>query len=149
MSSDADRDYLLGTHDPELARLGLQHRVWRPTALACWDCAGITVGSRVLDVGAGPRFATVDLAEIVGPSGRVVAVERSARFAQVADAACQKRAFEHVQVHELDLMADRIPADNMDAAWCRWVACFVASPRTRVTEIRPIPAFSELPALVT
>jgi hypothetical protein len=47
-----ERDYVLGTHDEELARLGLQHRVWRPVVLDCWRKAGITVGSRVLDVGA-------------------------------------------------------------------------------------------------
>ncbi len=63
-----DRDYVLGTHEKELARLGLQHRVWRPVVLDCWQKAGITVGKRVLDVGAGPGYATVDLAEIVGPT---------------------------------------------------------------------------------
>ena len=36
----ADRDYYLGTHDDELTRLGVQHRVWRPTVLACWRRAG-------------------------------------------------------------------------------------------------------------
>jgi hypothetical protein len=49
-----DRDYVLGTHNEELARLGLQHRVWRPVVLDCWQRAGITVGKRVLDVGRGP-----------------------------------------------------------------------------------------------
>ena len=64
----AERDYVLGTHEQELARLGLQHRAWRPVALDCWQRAGITVGKRVLDVGAGPGYAAVDLAEIVGAS---------------------------------------------------------------------------------
>jgi len=72
----AERDYVLGTHEEELARLGLQHRVWRPVALDCWQRAGITVGKRVLDVGAGPGYAAIDLAEIVGPKGEVVALER-------------------------------------------------------------------------
>jgi len=45
-----DRDYVLGTHDEELARLGLQHRVWCPVVLDCWQRAGLTVGKRVLDV---------------------------------------------------------------------------------------------------
>ena len=75
-----DRDYVLGTHNEELARLGLQHRVWRPVVLDCWQRAGITVGKRVLDVGAGPGYAAVDLAEIVGPTGEVVALERSENF---------------------------------------------------------------------
>lgn len=133
--SAAERDYLLGTHDPELARLGLQHRVWRSTVLACWERAGLTVGSRVLDVGAGPGFATLDLAELVGPTGEVVAVERSARFVEHAEATARARGFAHVRVHELDLAADPIPARGLDAAWCRWVACFVPSPRDLVNKI--------------
>ena len=82
----AERSYFLGTHDEELERLGIQHGAWRPTVLECWRRAGIGPGSRVIDVGAGPGFASADLAEIVGPSGRVVAVERSARFVEAADA---------------------------------------------------------------
>ena len=75
-----ERDYVLGTEDDEVARLGLQHRVWRPRMLDAWARAGINVGQTVLDVGCGPGYATVDLAEIVGPSGKIVAVERSQRF---------------------------------------------------------------------
>jgi SAM-dependent methyltransferase len=135
MASDSERDYLLGTHEPELARLGLQHRVWRPTVLDCWQRAGITAGSRVLDVGAGPGFATVDLAEIVGPTGEVVAVERSARYARAAVAACRQRGLDHVRVLELDLMTDPLPARDLDAVWCRWVACFVSSPQALVESI--------------
>ena len=71
-----ERDYFLGTHDEELRRLGLQHRVWDPAVRDCWQRAGITAGSRVLDVGAGPGYAAADLAQIVGPGGEVVAVSR-------------------------------------------------------------------------
>ena len=134
-SSAADSDYLLGTHDEELTRLGVQHEVWRPTVLECWRRAGITSGSRVLDVGAGPGFASVDLAEIVGSTGEVIAVERSARYARAATEACRRRAFSHVRVHELDLMTDPLPAADLDAVWCRWVACFVSSPRNLVKKI--------------
>jgi SAM-dependent methyltransferase len=123
-----DRDYFLGTHDEELKRLGLQHRVWRPTVLDCWRRAGIRSGSRVLDVGAGPGYAAADLAEIVGPSGTVVAVERSARFVEAGRAMLARHGFTNFSYHELDLMADPLPAGDFDAGWCRWVACFVSSP---------------------
>src|SRR6266496_2004890 len=89
-----ERDYVLGTHDEELERLGLQHRVWRPAVLDCWQKAGITLGKRVLDVGAGPGYATVDLAEIVGPTGEVVALERSKNFVRAMREACRVRAHE-------------------------------------------------------
>ena len=73
MAQSKERDYVLGTHEDELERLGVQHRAWRPVVLDCWRNAGITTGSKVLDVGAGPGYATVDLADIVGRTGKVVA----------------------------------------------------------------------------
>ena len=113
-----ERDYVLGTHDEEIARLGLQHRVWRPVALESWQKAGITVGSRVLDVGAGPGYATVDLAEIVGPTGEVVALERSNKFVRAMEKACRARSLTNVKIHELDLMTDNLPKGDYDVSWC-------------------------------
>jgi len=74
-----ERDYVLGTHDEENARLLLQHRVWRPRALDAWRRAGFTVGQTLLDLGCGPGHAAVDLAEIVGPTGRVFAFVKQPR----------------------------------------------------------------------
>ncbi len=130
-----DRTYFLGTHDEELERLGLQHRVWRPTVLACWRRAGIAPGSKVLDVGAGPGFAAADLADIVGPTGLVVAVERSARFVEAGRAMLASHGIANARYHELDLMADPLPAGDVDASWCRWVACFVSSPAVLLDKI--------------
>src|SRR5215472_18393234 len=120
-----DRDYLLGTHDEELARLGLQHRVWRPVALDCWQRIGITVGKHILDIGAGPGYAAIDLAEIVGPTGQVVALERSQNFVRAMETTCRARSLANVKIHELDLMQDDLPKGDYDFAWCRWVASFV------------------------
>jgi SAM-dependent methyltransferase len=133
-----DRDYVLGTHDEELARLGLQHRVWRPVALDCWQRAGITVGKRALDMGAGPGYATVDLAEIVGPTGEVVALERSRNFIHAMEAACRARSVTNVKVHEMDLMTDDLPAEDYDFAWCRWVISFVNDPALLIKKLGSI-----------
>lgn len=135
MTADSERDYVLGTHDEELARLGVQHSVWRETVLACWDSAGLRPGSRALDVGAGPGYATLDLWQRVGPTGEVVAVERSERFLAAARARCEAEGAKNVRFHSLDLMADSIPESGFDLAWCRWVACFVSSPERLVREL--------------
>ncbi len=135
MAEQAIDDYVLGTHDEELNRLGLQHSVWRPTALACWQRAGITRGSQILDIGCGPGFATIDLAEIVGDKGRVTAVERSARFVEATERACATKGFKNVDVHNLDLMTEPLPVQGFDAAWIRWVACFVSNPAKLVSSI--------------
>src|SRR3954471_18987626 len=130
-----ERDYILGTNDEELERLGLQHRVWGSVVLNCWQNAGITVGSKVIDVGAGPGYATVDLAEIVGPQGRVTAIERSARYVQALRERCDQNGLKNVDVHELDLMANELPVTGCDFSWCRWVASFVSDRALLVRKI--------------
>jgi SAM-dependent methyltransferase len=135
MPNKGETDYVLGTHDEEVARLGLQHRVWRPVASDCWRRAGITTGSRVLDVGAGPGYATIDLAEIVGPTGEVHAIERSARFLEVARCRCAERGLSQVRFREADVVEEEIGPLNVDFAWCRWVASFVSSPARLIANI--------------
>jgi len=124
-----DRDYVLGTHDDEIARLALQHRVWRPRALDAWRRAGFTVGQTLLDIGCGPGHASVDLAEIVGPAGRIVAIDRSRRFLETLDTTSRKRGLDNITTMERDLdAADPLPA-GADGAWARWVFAFVKHPR--------------------
>ncbi|MEM8680611.1 MAG: methyltransferase domain-containing protein [Planctomycetota bacterium] len=124
----SDRDYVLGTHDAELVRLGVQHAAWRDTVLACWQRAGIKPGARVADVGCGPGYATRDLATLVGPEGHVVAIDRSRRFIEAARETLPRERRGQVEFHERDLMQAPLPAQELDAVWCRWVACFVESP---------------------
>jgi SAM-dependent methyltransferase len=134
----AEGDYVLGTHEEELARLGLQHRVWRAVVLDCWQRAGITVGKRVLDVGAGPGYASMDLAEIVGPTGEVVALERSQNFISALETISRARSLTNVKIHELDLMKGDLPKGGYDFAWCRWVVSFVNDPSLLIEKLRDV-----------
>src|SRR5215813_5590249 len=109
-----ERDYLLGTHDDEIIRLGLQHAVWRPQCNDAWQRAGFSIGQTILDVGCGPGYATLDLAEIVGASGRVTAVDRSRRFLDVLDARREARGIEHVTVVESDLDEISFSPESVD-----------------------------------
>jgi SAM-dependent methyltransferase len=129
-------DYVLGTHDAELERLGLQHRLWRPRMLDAWRRAGIVPGQTVLDVGAGPGYAALDLAEIVGRTGRVVALERSRRFVEVLAARAAARGFTQLEVVEADVVSASFGVSGADAAWCRWLLCFVSDPRAVLRRIR-------------
>ena len=116
-----DGDYVLGTRDDEIERLGLQHRVWRERVLEAFQSAGIGSGQTVLDVGAGPGFASADLADLVGPSGTVIALERARHFI----AALEARNLTNVDVREHDV-SQPFGISGADASWCRWVLSFVA-----------------------
>jgi SAM-dependent methyltransferase len=125
----ADENYVLGTHDEEIARLGLQHSVWRPRATAAWRRAGFRAGQTIVDVGCGPGYAALDLAEVVGPSGRVVAIDRSRRFLDCLEARARALDLSQVETVHLDLDVDDLPACEADGVWTRWVYSFVTQPR--------------------
>ena len=130
-----ERDYVLGTHDDEITRLGLQHRVWRSRTTDAWRRAGFTVGQTLIDIGCGPGYASIDLAEIVGQSGKVVAIDRSRRFLDALKATQRQRGLANIITHELDLNEAELPSLEADGAWCRWVFAFVKHPRELLTRV--------------
>jgi SAM-dependent methyltransferase len=132
---DEEREYVLGTDEAEIERLGLQHRVWRPHMLEGFRRAGIRPGLTVADVGAGPGFAALDLAELVGPDGRVIAVERSRRFLDALEARAARLGLLNLATVERDLAKSGFGEAVADAAWCRWLLCFVPDPRRAVAHI--------------
>jgi SAM-dependent methyltransferase len=123
-------EYVLGTNDEELSRLGLQHRVWRDRALDAWRRAGFGAGQTILDVGCGPGFATADLA---GIAARVVAVDQSKRF---LEALVRDRGKSNIETFQLDLNTEPLPVKDADGVWVRWVFAFVRSPRNLLDRIR-------------
>jgi len=123
-------DYVLGTHDDEIERLELQHEVWRPAALAAWERAGIAAGHTVIDIGCGPGFAAADLAAVVGPTGHVHAVDKSPRFLALTRARSPQ-----ITPHAIDLDTDELGIERADAAWARWVFCFLARPRALLERV--------------
>ena len=129
------QDYVLGTHDAEMERLGLQHRAWRQRALEAWRSAGIGPGQTVLDVGCGPGYASLDLAELVGSSGRVVAIDKSERFLRALDVVCRERRIDNITTYPADLDAGEFPDVFAHRAWCRWVFAFVKNPRAVLERI--------------
>src|SRR5438045_5325183 len=130
-----ERDYVLGTHDEEIERLGLQHRVWRPRALEAWRNAGFTTGQTIADIGCGPGYASIDLAEIAGPNGRVVAIDRSRRFLDALESSAAQRGLHNIDVFEADLDEDALPELKVDGVWVRWVFAFMKHPQELLAKV--------------
>lgn len=133
--TSSEREYVLGTDDAELLRLGLQHRLWSAQAFACWERAGVAPGATVLDVGAGPGFATLDLAQLVTPSGRVIAIDESERFLRHLDERARALGVRHVETRVQDVHALDVPAASVDIAYARWVLCFTPRPEEVITRV--------------
>lgn len=75
-------DYILGTSDEEIERLKFQHELWKQDVEKLWDATNIGSGQVVLDLGCGPGFGSIDLAERVGSDGKVYAVDASEKYLQ-------------------------------------------------------------------
>jgi SAM-dependent methyltransferase len=128
-------DYVLGTGDEEVDRLGFQHRVWRDRVLDAWARAGFSAGDHLVDIGCGPGYATLDLAAMTGSAGRVTAIDRSSHFLEVLDDQLSRAQCRHVVTRTLDLDREALPRLDADGAWCRWILAFVADPRQLLTDI--------------
>ena len=130
-----DNEYVLGTDDAELGRLGLQHRLWSAQAFACWERAGVTPGATVLDVGAGPGFASLDLAQIVTARGRVIAVDESERFLRYLQQRAAALGIANLETHVGDAHTLDIRAQSVDVAYARWVLCFTPRPEDVIARV--------------
>lgn len=76
--------YVLGSEDPELARLDAQAQFLSAPTQVLMRAAGIGPSMRVLDLGTGLGHVARAAAELVGPGGEVVGVDSSARVIEVA-----------------------------------------------------------------
>jgi SAM-dependent methyltransferase len=129
MTTSNEREYVLGTGDAELDRLGLQHSVWRGDAVEAWQIARFRPGSTILDVGCGPGFAALDLADLVRPGGHVIAIDQSQRFLDHLNEQCRARGVTNVTTVHADLTSFAFDDLRADGAWLRWVLAFVPDPR--------------------
>ena len=84
--------------------------VWRPEQDALLAPAEIATGQRVLDLGCGPGFLALALAEKVGPHGRVCGADINARFVADATRRAREKSLEHVSFHHLQ--SERLPFDD-------------------------------------
>jgi SAM-dependent methyltransferase len=84
-------EYALGHSSRELDRLSFQGTVCAPFTRQLFTQAGIEPGMRVLDVGSGSGDVSFLAAELVGESGHVLGVERSAAAVERARARAIRR----------------------------------------------------------
>jgi SAM-dependent methyltransferase len=135
MSARDDREYALGTSDAEIVRLGVQHKLWAAAAFAIWERAGIRAGQTVLDIGCGPGYTSFDLAGVVTTRGRVVAVDESARFIEHLKSRQQRANDTTIEAVVGDVQRLELEPASLDAAYQRWVLCFVKDPEAVVAGV--------------
>lgn len=90
--------------------------------------AALRPGERVLDVAAGTGLATFPAAEQVGPTGRVVATDISARMVEAGAAEAARRGLAQVEFRRADAESLDLGEERFDAALCALGLMYVPDP---------------------
>src|SRR5215831_7378096 len=84
MGQTESENYILRGGEQGAERLKLLARVKWPTTKALLRKVGLRAGMHCLDIGCGNGAVTLKLAKWVGPSGRVVGIDRDERCLELA-----------------------------------------------------------------
>src|SRR5678816_3157086 len=125
--SQTPPSYVLGHSQEELERLGRQAALVDPITRRFFERAGIGSGMRVLDVGTGAGHVAMIAAELVGATGQVLSVDRSATALETAQARIDAAGLKHVSLLEGDPATMDFEA-TFDAVVGRYVLMFQPDP---------------------
>lgn len=120
------QDYFIGVNSGELERLREQHTAWRPETRALWAAAGFGQGQRLVDLGAGPGFSTLELAELVGDAGSVAALDKAAPYLTFLRREAGARKLGNIVTIDSELIATGFSEGEFDGAFCRFFLAFLA-----------------------
>lgn len=114
-------DYTLAVSDAEIARYRLmaQHALAEETRQL--GLAGVEEGAVVADVGCGPAAMSVELAAMVGPTGRVIGVEREDEALAAARRMVAGSGVENVELRQGTATETGVDAGTVDVAMMRHV----------------------------
>jgi SAM-dependent methyltransferase len=125
-------DYFIGVHARELGRLEEQHEAWRPETEALWAAAGFGAGQRLADLGSGPGYTTLDLAQRVGPSGSIVAIDQALPYLDFLRTGASARRLSNIRCVEADITRMEKLEGPLHGAFCRFFLAFLIADLDRV-----------------
>lgn len=100
--------YLLGYTDHERRRLALQAAFLNPMTEEFLARAGIGAGGNILDLGCGVGDVALILGRLVGPGGRVTAIDVDAEALQVARMRAEDEGLSRIRFEAVDGGPDRL-----------------------------------------
>ena len=142
-------EYALGHSERELDRLSMQAHAFDPFTRHLFRDAGLGSGMRVLDVGCGSGDVAFLAAQLVGPTGSVIGVDRTPAAISRARTRAESKRISNVQFVEGD-PTEMTFDEDFDAVVGRLILMYYSDPvdalRKLLLDLRPggLVAFQEV-----
>ena len=131
---DSSNPYALGHENPELERLINQARFYGDLSAHLFALAGLQPGMHVLDAGCGAGDLAFLAASIVGPSGSVLGIDRSAESIALASTRAAAAALTNVGFAVADA-ATFVAERQVDAVIGRLFLMYFANPALVIRQL--------------
>jgi SAM-dependent methyltransferase len=102
--------------------------VWAPFGQAMFEAVRLQPGDRVLDVGCGYGTTTIEAAQRVGPSGRVVGVDIAAAMLATAHRRIAAADLDNIELLEADAQVHAFDVESFDVVISRFGTMFFEDP---------------------
>src|SRR4051794_4030800 len=129
-SGDVASDWQKGTAAREQAL--------SPVTELMFDLAGVSTGTRVLDLGAGTGNQTVLAAQRAGPGGSVLATDISSPMLDLARKAAVAAGLLNIETRVMDAQDLDLPSGSFDAAIARFSLQLVPDLQRALIEVRRV-----------
>jgi SAM-dependent methyltransferase len=127
-------EYTLAISDAEVERYMLMAERSRQTDGRHWQRAGVVPGAVVADVGCGPAAFSAVLASVVGPTGRVIGVERDPQALAAARRVVATAGVGNVELRSGDAADTGLPAGSVDVVVMRHVLAHNGPDEQRIVD---------------
>jgi SAM-dependent methyltransferase len=126
VSSNVTDEYRFGYTYEELERLRYQHRVWAKENQRFISRAGFSKDATLVDLGCGPGYTTLDLVQIVGSGGKVIAVDRDGeRSLPLLNAQAEAKGLFNIETRPASLETFDLQEGSVDGVYGRWVLMYL------------------------
>ena len=131
----ATTDYHLGVGQQGLSKRKTLNQLLNPSTQQFLLASGLSEGMTVLDIGCGIGAMSCWLAEQVGPTGNVIAIDNSPAQLEIAREIAQEQGLDNIEF--MQLSADQL--DNIkvrfDLVYCRFLLIHLINPDEVVQSI--------------
>lgn len=107
-----------------------------PLGNEAMEHAAIREGARILDVGCGCGYTSIELARRAGPSGEVMGIDISGPMLDAARARAKAEGFENLSFIEADAQTHSLAPESYDLIFSRFGVMFFADPRAAFQNLR-------------